>query len=192
MHHHLPKSINEANARLIKKMKNLLLITYIFALIVVILEQAGLLPDAIPTLLRSLVPSLLAAPQGTQYAFIVFFGLTALLSPLTVAYLMTNDPLHERFLHSINDRGAVSPRRIFFVYCIGLPVIVFMLYLCLNSSSFSYAPERSLSGAMLVQTLTQSPVALLLMAPLVSLGLWLLLYIVLVLLIGPLKKSTEN
>jgi len=192
MQYSLPLHIDAANGHLIRKLTVLFCLSCLVAFLLILLDYTENVAGAMSAFFRLWIPSLSYAPHDAQHAFVNFFGLTAFLTPMAVAYLMTGDPVGSRFRHAISGRNGISLKRCLFLYMLALPTIGLILYFSLVSASLSHISERITSGARLVHRLTESPAMLLLVAPIMSVGLWLLTNIFLIPLIGPFIKPWEN
>lgn len=183
-------AIDTANQALIKKLMRTIVFAYAIAVLSVVADQSQLhFSQDVATFFRKLIPSLSAAPLETQNAFIHHFGLSAILSPAVAAYFLLGDPLRARLLRAITVEQRTSVKKMAFLYLLGLPTILAILFFSLNASSYGFMPERVTAGAQFVQVLAKSWVALCIFAPIVSVGLWLLLYVLFVPVLGILAKE---
>ena len=148
-----------------------------------LLEALDLLPRPLVEQTAQLFPLLQASKNDVLVAY---FGLTVLVSPLPMVYLMWRDPIGTRWrigLYAGGDR--LLFRRLVLMYGL-LPVTLLGLLALLTSvdpGAFD-ASNRS-RGAKILQAMDDSTIMMFLFGPTISLGLWFTGWICLVPLVGP-------
>lgn len=182
--------IDRANVTQVRKLKLLAAIAFITALVLGTLDNN--LPSAAVDVFRAFLPSLRAAPVDASSSYIVFFGLVAVGAPIAAVYLAFEDPLQRRLTRGIKEGRSVRLRKAAFLYLVFLPFVILLFYWLLNLPASAYDPARSTWGARLVRSMAYSPLMTVVFGPIAAIGLWFMLYMCFVPVIGIFYKGKDN
>lgn len=169
------------NTALLQRLRKLFVGSTCLALAVIAATALDVIKAQALTPFQALVPTLRNAPTPNSAAFILYFGVQVVLTPLVCLYICHKDPMNARLRYALVTDGGLNLRRAFFVYVIAVPVIVGLLYFALNLPAHLFGSEEpATSGAQAIRVLARSHLALLLLGPVLTIGIWLLLYMVLI------------
>jgi hypothetical protein len=143
--------------------------------------------------LAEVLPSIRKASAISPIGELVrgFFGTGFLLLPVFYVIFMWRDPIGMHFKYAL-EQGTSKFKRLSFIYLLGMPVMVFLLYLILfwpGEMRLGITPTR---GQMIFSVMVSYRLTLAFFGSLVILGALGFLYIMTIYLIGPFFYFIER
>lgn len=178
----LPYSIsrvNEINDLWMRKTKILLVLLFISFFFVVLDDQVGILNGLVDfvgghvPMIRGLVPS------GVRAGYLAarYFSLMAILLPLYIIWVLVEDDVVCRCGYGWSRMKGGVTRVLGFVYFIGLPLMIFVIYLAL-SAPFGYPNNPGNFGQTIFYWMLNSEVGLLVLGGFFGMCFgWVLLFV---------------
>lgn len=170
--------LSVANKIMTRKILFFLVVLFVCSLLLSVAESLGAPMQQLEVPLSLLFHRLTAAGGVSTYSYPIFFGLIYLLTPFCVFYICKGDPLHQRWRRAIRKNGVVSIKKLMFLYVVGVPTLVALVwasYYILSSSRFPKGYNTA--GAKLFESMANSHISLILVGPVVGVGIWLLLFL---------------